>query len=915
MLGRLPLLAALIVLPVDISKIAAGQPAATLTDTYGDPLPAGAIARFGTVRWRTGADCAALAYMPDGKSLLSVDGDNGCCVWDVATGQKLRQFGAFKHADFPWQSRQPAAISPDKRLVAMYRWQRYTDNRLEHSLEIWDVLAGKQLWQQFDSSARSVVAIAFSPDSNSIATRRYQSAAVNVCDARSGNQQRYLQAPDLYVPNRGGIVTYAPHTLEFSPDGKYLACAAEGAGLSVYALATGKPLVAAALKASNVADWPAFSPDSKLLAWRESQGVYLMHGDMKSRLLIPSTNNGRMGCLTFSPGGKSLVCIGCDGRLQCWDVATGAETLEPPPAPLASDSEGWMVTAFSPDGKTLAVACGPAIHFYDLQSGKKTTAGQGHSSGIHRAELSTDGKTLVSCGQDNSLCIWDTATCKLLNQTSLPSGRCKLSNPLFLPGGKAFAISDQKGLITLFDTASGTILRTFKTPPPGVNLHESTIADACVGPIGQLAPPSSLANFASLFETLAYAVPEQTDELVQFSADGKTLLTRQAHVFGYFEVVRMDRVFYAWWDVATGQQARRYQPPDKISQWDGNCANLGAAVVTVAHEGGAQVIAMWKPGRPKPLWRVKMPGWRDPVLDPLGKNLAFCWGPIFEEEGLQPGGPIRIVEALTGQERFQFSGPPNRSLYGLQFSPDGQTIATRCHDGILRLWDIGGRREICQWQVPLGTHFCFFSPDGKRIFTGGDDTTLLLWDIATLTKSNPPHPRTSSTAADLDKAWIDLGASNAGIAFEAVLALTAAPERALPLIAKRLRPIPDVDPKELQRWLDDLDNAEYAVRQRATKALEDLGDIVEPALQTALKANITLEKRRRIELLLQKTDQNPLSTDELRGLRALEVLEINGTREALRIAEMPIAGASASRMTQEAAAAVGRMTARLAASR
>src|SRR5712691_13389498 len=62
-------------------------------DLAGDPLPPGALARLGTVRWRHSHRTAdlATAFSPDGKIVVTV-GDGTLKRWDTATGKLLGQF-------------------------------------------------------------------------------------------------------------------------------------------------------------------------------------------------------------------------------------------------------------------------------------------------------------------------------------------------------------------------------------------------------------------------------------------------------------------------------------------------------------------------------------------------------------------------------------------------------------------------------------------------------------------------------------------------------------------------------------------------------------------------------------------------------------------------------------------------------
>jgi WD40 repeat protein len=72
----------------------------TKTDQSGDPLPPGAIARMGTMRWRHGDPVSYVAYTSDGKAVLTVSRDKTIRLWDRATGKEIRRFET-KSAYFP----------------------------------------------------------------------------------------------------------------------------------------------------------------------------------------------------------------------------------------------------------------------------------------------------------------------------------------------------------------------------------------------------------------------------------------------------------------------------------------------------------------------------------------------------------------------------------------------------------------------------------------------------------------------------------------------------------------------------------------------------------------------------------------------------------------------------------------------
>src|SRR5947209_18410358 len=73
-------------LPVD-----GGQTQPVARDVHGDPLPSGAVARLGTVRFRHETAVVFAAFLPGGKAVLSVSQDGVLCAWELPSGTEIRR--------------------------------------------------------------------------------------------------------------------------------------------------------------------------------------------------------------------------------------------------------------------------------------------------------------------------------------------------------------------------------------------------------------------------------------------------------------------------------------------------------------------------------------------------------------------------------------------------------------------------------------------------------------------------------------------------------------------------------------------------------------------------------------------------------------------------------------------------------
>jgi RNA polymerase sigma factor (sigma-70 family) len=864
----------------------AAKEKAARSDVLGDALPAGALARLGTVRWRHGDSLSQLGFAAGGKELVTAGGDGLMRVWDVATGKELRRFGReMTYAERPGcsevlqggmygfavrggEARTGAVLAPDGGTAALAE--------IDRSVSVWDAATGRERCHIKETQGQGgVVSLGLSADGKLLASRGRDESLV-LWDVVTGKELRRLAGNPR--TRRGIQVMWgvgdsaAVMPCVFSKDGRRLAVldlVSNPSVVEVWDLTAGKELWHISAGADMVPIAPGFSADGKVLVRLAGDRSVRVHDAADGKELRRVEWHGKDYYPTYtalSPDGQLLAVRTAQGAVALYDLTRGQADrhLGKIGAPLWGNA--CTALAFSPDGKTLAQGVGMnALRLWDVAAGKaRDLPDAGHTNAVAAVAVSPDGKRLTTLGGDGTVRTWDAATGKELKRVPMPEGH----GLALSPDGRSLLVSLAGGA-GLWDVAGGKEPRRLRT--------------------GEAQPDE----------------PAQGQLLsARFSADGRRVAVA---TFG-FKGPR-DRWALRVWDVATGKELHRSTgevwmgnaPPD-FDRFlaDYTLSPDGAGLLTLASEPGPdkagvpttiKLISLWDVATGRALWRVEAEqAFRGSAFSADGRTVAVALA-----------DRIVLLEAASGRERARLKA----SVRLPAFAPDGRTLAA-VEGSAVRLWDVRRGEDLGRLTGHQGrVEALAFAPGGRALVTGSADSTALVWDVARLL----PRPRPAELGAGRgDALWDDLASDDAGKAYRAIVALSAAPRDAVALLKERLKPVAAADARRVEKLIADLDSDTFDVREKAAKELEPIAEQASDALRKAMEGSASAEVRRRVEGLLESQEPGGRQAPQaLRQVRAVEVLESAGTPEARQLLEALARGVAGARLTREARAALDRV--------
>ncbi len=620
----------------------------------------------------------------------------------------------------------------------------------------------------------TVRSVAWNADGKRLASAGDDGTIV-VWDVETSQQLRRLEG------HKGAI-----HRIAWSPDGSQLVSAGSDGTVKMWNPEEDKPVYSLSLRDSSagigVPD-VCFSPDGEMFAavyrLREIRIFSSASGNVVKTLEVDEgrvrndspftyTQVGGLRRLAWSPNGAWIATGWRDGKVQLWDVATGAASGEPrrtyggdvsdmswhPDSQrlvyVAGNVRMWDIGSrqersyYGPVRQVLSVAWHPTDDFFTTVGADgfartwdvRPNASEQNNDvpSLRRlTQLSEsiawhgEGEMVAAGGRDGKVRVWRFAPPQAENRRD--RGDRTINALAWNPQGDTLATVHQDRSIRFWDAATGQRKDTWKTAgsqvrqatyspdgaklaivvgqgdDTGVFLRESATGKE----IGELAGmPGPLRVWISGMVGGPISLPQGPAQSVVWRPDGTQLAT--THYNGTIGI----------WDAKTGRFVRA------IRGYMSGTIDWSSTGNVIAGGGRDMSVVLWNADDGKEITQLKgHPGFiRAVAFSPDGKRLATAGA----------DDTIRVWDPQTGKQELRLIGHGN--VLSLRWEPlRGNRIASLASDNSVRLWDATTGLELLTLRPSVNmtwsdsmAHTIDWSRDGKHLASRGEEHTVRIWD-------------------------------------------------------------------------------------------------------------------------------------------------------------------------------------------
>ncbi|CAE6414775.1 unnamed protein product [Rhizoctonia solani] len=351
----------------------------------------------------------SIDFSPDGASIVSGSIDKTVRLWDVHSGREITT-QLMEHK----KSVLSVAFSPVNNIIA--------SGSADCTVRIWDISRAGQLIGTLEGHSLSVGAVKFSPDGTSIVSGS-DDWSMRVWDTQTGNQRlgppsklkdfpnqpilEFPVSPDFRTELNRDLRSYKINGFVKTERYKLLeqpVLPAKHEELLVE-LAQEKQL-------SNTIYSVDFSPDGSYIASGCRDGTLRLWGSAKGNQVCSLLAAGSLSsviCAKFTPDGTRIISGAADGTVCVWSVETKKLVL----GPLSVHRAMVTWVGCSHDSvRAFSVSADKTIRIWDLQSKPAPVDPVIRSGRVTASCFSLDGFKYVSGDADSNVRLWDTRSCR-----------------------------------------------------------------------------------------------------------------------------------------------------------------------------------------------------------------------------------------------------------------------------------------------------------------------------------------------------------------------------------------------------------------------------------------------------------------------------------------------------------------------